>query len=329
MFYTTFEQRLTDYKHIMSGQITSTLLMVKPVGFRMNEETAVNNYYQKSLNELTPENVQNKALEEFNGFVEKLEKSGINVITIEDTISPDTPDSIFPNNWVSFHEDGRVGLYPMFAENRRLERREDIFEILKNDHGLKISEILDFTEFENHSKYLEGTGSMVLDRESKICYAAISIRTDEPAVDHFCEAFGYVKCSFTALQSVKDKRLPIYHTNVMMSVADNYAIICLDTIDDMDERENVIQTLENTGKTIIEISEEQKECFAGNMLQVKNTSGDKFLVMSSAAFNSLSQEQISLIETFNTIIHSSLNTIEICGGGSARCMMAEVFLPKF
>jgi len=307
-------------------QITNTIMMIKPVGFRYNEQTAVNNYYQKVLDNLTDEQTQEKALSEFNVFVDKLRNAGVNVVVVEDTKNPDTPDSIFPNNWVSFHENGIVGLYPMCAENRRDERREDIFDLLVDEHGFSIEEIKDFTEFEEHDKFLEGTGSMVLDREDKICYAAISIRTDEIAVMQFCEEFGYRPVCFTANQDVEGERMAIYHTNVLMCVADTFVVICLDTIDDAIERENVVENLKETGKEIIEITEEQNQRFAGNMLQVM---GDKpYIVMSNSAYNSLSESQIKTIEKHCPIIYSSLDTIEACGGGSARCMMSEIFLPK-
>jgi hypothetical protein len=305
-------------------QITNNILMIKPVSFRYNEQTAVNNYYQIVLDNLSAEQTQEKALLEFNNFVDILQNIGVNVIVIEDTKELDTPDSIFPNNWVSFHADGTIGLYPMSAENRRDERREDIFDILVDEYGFKIKEIKDFTEFEEHDKYLEGTGSMVLDREHKICYAAISIRTDEIAVMQFCKEFGYRPVCFTANQDVNGGRVAIYHTNVMMCVADKFAVICLDTIDDKTERENVIEMLTETGKEIIEITEAQKHRFAGNMLQVM---GDKpYLVMSNSAFSSLTDKQKIAIEKHCSIVCSTLDTIEACGGGSARCMMAEVFL---
>jgi hypothetical protein len=305
-------------------QITNNILMIKPVSFRYNEQTAVNNYYQIVLDNLSAEQTQEKALLEFNNFVDILQNIGVNVIVIEDTKELDTPDSIFPNNWVSFHADGTIGLYPMCAENRRDERREDIFDVLVDEYGFKIEEIKDFTEFEEHAKYLEGTGSMVLDREHKICYAAISIRTDEIAVMQFCKEFGYRPVCFTANQDVNGGRVAIYHTNVMMCVADKFAVICLDTIDDKTERENVIEMLTETGKEIIEITEAQKHRFAGNMLQVM---GDKpYLVMSNSAFSSLTDKQKIAIEKHCSIVCSTLDTIEACGGGSARCMMAEVFL---
>ena len=307
-------------------QTTNNILMIQPVGFRYNEQTAVNNYYQQVLDNLSDEQTQEKALLEFNNLVELLKNVGVNVIVIEDTKKPDTPDSIFPNNWVSFHADGTVGLYPMCAENRRAERREDIFDTLVDEYGFKIKEIKDFSEFEEHDKYLEGTGSMVLDREHKICYAAISIRTDEIAVMQFCEEFGYRPVCFTANQSVNEERVAIYHTNVMMCVADKFVVICLDTIDDIEERKHVVETLSETGKEIIEITQAQNHRFAGNMLQVM---GDKpYLVMSNSAFSSLNNKQKKTIEKYCPIIYSSLDTIEACGGGSARCMMAEVFLPK-
>ena len=310
----------------MMKQITNNILMLKPVSFRYNEQTAVNNYYQQVLDDLTDEQTQEKALSEFNAFVDKLRNIGVNVIIIADTKNPDTPDSIFPNNWVSFHANGIIGLYPMCAENRRNERREDIFDVLVDEYGFTIEEIKDFTEFEEHDKFLEGTGSMVLDHENKICYAAISIRTDEIAVIKFCEEFGYRPVCFTANQDVDGERMAIYHTNVMMCVADTFVVICLETIDDEAEREHMIETLTETGKEIIEITEAQKHRFAGNMLQVM---GDKpYIVMSKSAYSSLKEEQRIAIEKHCPILYSSLDTIEACGGGSARCMMAEVFLPK-
>ena len=313
------------YKRIME-QITNSLMMIKPVGFRYNEQTAVNNYYQQVLDDLTPEKIQENALNEFNSLVEKLQSIGVNVVVIEDDKGTDTPDSIFPNNWVSFHNDGMVGLYPMCAENRRDERREDILDTLVDEYSFAIEEIKDFTEFEDHDKFLEGTGSMVLDRENKICYAAISIRTDEFAVMQFCEEFGYRPVCFTANQDVDGERMAIYHTNVMMCVGDAFAVICLDTIDNATERENVIENLQETGKEIIEITEAQNHRFAGNMLQVM---GDRsYVVMSSSAYSSLTAEQRNAIEKYSPILYSSLDTIEACGGGSARCMMAEIFLPK-
>ena len=313
------------YTRIMK-QITNNIMMIKPVGFRYNEQTASSNYYQKVLNKLTDVQIQEKALSEFNRIVEKLREVGVNGIIVDDTEDFDTPDSIFPNNWVSFHQNGVIGLYPMFAENRRNERKEDILDSLVDNFGFKIEQIKDFTEFEEHNKFLEGTGSMVLDRENKICYAAISIRTDKTAVMQFCKEFGYRSVCFIANQDVNGERIAIYHTNVMMCVADRFAVICLDSIDDEIEKKNVVQNLIESGKEIIQITEAQKYKFAGNMLQVM---GDKpYIVMSDSAYESLLENQIKAIENHCPIIHSSLETIEVCGGGSARCMMAEIFLPK-
>jgi len=305
-------------------QLTSNLLMIEPVAFRFNEETAKNNFYQKHLDTISADEVKVKALAEFNDFVNKLRNHGVNVHVFKDTIKPDTPDSIFPNNWVSFHQDGRIALYPMCAENRRLERRTDILETLRND--FEISSIVDFSHYELEGLFMEGTGSMILDRENKICFAAISIRTDENIANEFCDEFGYELVSFTANQTHNGERLAIYHTNVMMCVADKYAIVCLDTIDNIDERNKVTQSLIASGKEVIEITEAQKGMFAGNMLQVMGH--EPLLVMSSSAFSSLAKQQIEKIQAYNPILHSSLDTIEACGGGSARCMMAEVFLPS-
>lgn len=308
------------------SQYTDTLMMIAPVAFRYNEQTAGNNYYQKVLEGLSPSETQKKARHEFDTFVEKLRAAGITVHVIEDTIDPDTPDSIFPNNWVSFHDDATVVLYPMNAVNRRQERRADILDTLR-ENGLQIDQVIDMTEAEEKGHFLEGTGSMVLDRVHRIAYAAISERTEEDLFYAFCHEMDYTPCVFSAFQTVGKERLPIYHTNVMMCVADEFIVICLDCIDDLEERHAVIDTIEESHKELIEISEEQVELFAGNMLQV-GTDQEKFLVMSSSAYYSLDDEQRESIERHCPIIHSSLDTIEACGGGSARCMMAEVFLPK-
>lgn len=302
--------------------------MIRPVRFRMNEQTAVNNYYQQRLEGIDPSQVQALAEEEFDAFVDKLQDAGVDVVVVSDTENPDTPDSIFPNNWISFHEDGRIGLYPMFAENRRQERREEIIHLLADGYQLGVEEIVDFTEFEDHDKFLEGTGSLVLDRTNKIAYLAISPRSDEQATLQFCELFGYEPVLFHAYQTVGDERMLIYHTNVMMCVGTHVAVVCLDCVDDPEERKTLLTSLQNSGKEVIEISEEQTQRFAGNMLEVMSKDGDLLMVMSQSARDSLTKEQIEKIEQKYTILSSSLDTIEGCGGGSARCMMAEVFLPK-
>ena len=307
-------------------QTTNTILMIRPVNFRMNEQTAVNNYFQEDL-DLKNAEINKKAQDEFDAYVDKLRAVGVNVIVIDDKASLDTPDSIFPNNWVSFHENGDIAMYPMFAENRRRERREDVFLRLEQE-GFKINNIIDYTSAEDEGLFLEGTGSLILDRVNEIAYCALSPRADEDLFIEFCEDFEYTPVVFTANQTVDGKRLPIYHTNVMMCLAETFAVICLDTIDDKKERKNVVSNLEKNNKKVIKITEAQMHQFAGNMLQVKGKDDKLYLVMSQAAHDSLTPTQIQLIEAHCPILSSSLETIETCGGGSARCMMAEVFLPK-
>lgn len=304
-------------------QTTDTVLMIEPAAFGFNAETAQNNYFQ--VNSENAE-TQSKALQEFNNFVEKLRSKGINVITVKDTLEPHTPDSIFPNNWISMHQDGTVVLYPMCAINRRWERRNDILEMIQKN--FKVKEIVDLSAPENDGKFLEGTGSMIFDHDNKLAYGSVSLRLDEKLFREFCEKFGFEPVVFYSYQTANNERLPIYHTNVMMCVADQFVVICLDCIDDETERVKVVNAIVNSGKEIIEISENQMQQFAGNMLQVQNYDGKKFLVMSQSAYQSLTQEQISNIEKYSEIIFSDLETIETNGGGSARCMLAEVFLEK-
>ncbi len=301
--------------------------MIRPVAFRMNEQTAVNNYYQKVLDGLLPATVNAKAQEEFDAFVKKLRSVGVNVIVVDDTLSPDTPDSIFPNNWISFHENGDVVLYPMFAENRRLERREEILDILE-DEGFVINEIMDYTEAEMDSIFLEGTGSLLLDRANGKAYCALSPRADEELFIEFCEDFDFAPVIFEAFQTVNGERKLIYHTNVMMCLGETFAVLCADAIDDKKERKMVIDSLKNDDKQVILITEDQVNNFAGNMLEVKGADDRRYLVMSAAAHQSLTKKQITELEEHVTILSSSLDTIEACGGGSARCMMAEIFLPR-
>ena len=307
-------------------QYTNTILMVEPVNFNYNPQTAVNNYFQVEVDE-EAEKIQQQALTEFKNMVSTLRGKGVNVITIKDTPSPHTPDSIFPNNWISFHEDGTVVQYPMYAENRRLERREEDVLSFLEEKGFNITDVLDFTSAEEEGIFLEGTGSIILDRVNDLAYAAISQRTDEELFIEFCEELEYSPVIFSANQTVDGKRLPIYHTNVMMCIADEYAVICLSSIDDKKERKYVVENLKDTGKEIIAITEEQMHQFAGNMLQVAGL-GQKYLVMSQTAFDSLTAEQKTAIEKYNPILPVQIDMIEKLGGGSARCMMAEVFLPK-
>lgn len=311
----------------MMQQTTNTILMIRPINFRMNEQTAVNNYYQKVIDDLLPQTVNAKAQQEFDDYVEKLKAIGVNVIVVNDSAKFDTPDSIFPNNWVSFHENGDVGLYPMFADNRRLERREDVLEAIEKA-GFVINNIVDYTAAEEEHLFLEGTGSIVLDRTNRKAYCALSPRADEDLFIEFCEDFEYMPVIFNANQTVNGERKAIYHTNVMMCLGETFAVICLSCIDDKKERRNVIDHLKEDGKEIIDITEAQLNSFAGNMLQVKGANDKSYLVMSQAAYDSLTENQIKSLKKHTNILSSSLNTIEACGGGSARCMMAEVFLPK-
>ena len=308
-------------------QTTNSILMIRPINFRMNEQTAVNNYYQKVLSTMLPDSVNINAQLEFDNYVNKLKSYGVEVIVISDVEDSDTPDSIFPNNWISFHENGTVGIYPMFAENRRHERREDILDQLE-EKGFVIKNSVDYTSAENEGVFLEGTGSLLLDRVNRKAYCALSPRADEDLCIEFCEDFEYTPVVFSSFQTVNDKRKAIYHTNVMMCLAETFAVICLESIDDKKERKNVLKHLKEDGKKIIEISEDQVNNFAGNMLQVRGTDDELFLVMSQASHNSLNQSQLSQIRNHCKIISSPLDTIEACGGGSARCMMAEIFLPK-
>ena len=307
-------------------QLTNHILMIRPAQFRMNEQTAVNNYFQASAG-LSPEEVVKKSQEEFDAYVSVLKEKGVQVTVVQDTEDPDTPDALFPNNWVSFHQDATVALYPMFAENRRLERREAVLEILEED-GFIIDQVMDYTAAEDSGIFLEGTGSLILDRVHKKAYCALSSRADEELFIEFCEDFEYTPVIFTANQTVDGSRLPIYHTNVLMCLAETFAVICLDSIDDKKERKAVVNHLREDGKEIIAISEAQMHRFAGNMLQVLGSNQTPYLVMSSTAYKSLTPDQLSKIEQHCEIIHVDLSTIETCGGGSARCMMAEVFLPR-
>ena len=301
--------------------------MIRPINFRMNEQTAVNNYYQHELDNVLPESINAKAQVEFDTFVDKLRKVGVNVVVVSDTDEFDTPDSIFPNNWISLHGNGNVGLYPMFAENRRFERREDVLFKLE-DEGFKIEQIYDYRDAEEEDLFLEGTGSLALDRVHKKAYCALSPRADEELFIEFCEDFEYTPVMFTSNQSVNGERKAIYHTNVMMCLAENFAVICLDSIDDKKERKNVVKHLKENGLEVIAITEQQVNNFAGNMLQVKGDNDERYLVMSQAARDCLKNNQVEAIEKHCKILSSSLDTIEACGGGSARCMMAEVFLPR-
>lgn len=295
-------------------------MMIRPVQFGFNAETAVNNAFQVPGNDV---NAQEKALAEFDAFVELLEKNGVQVTVINDSTDLHTPDSIFPNNWISFHENGTVVLYPMYATNRRLERKPEVIKQIAEK--FKINNQIDLTGYEKQDCFLEGTGSMVLDREKKIAYACLSPRTDYLILTDFCDRMGYQAEVFDAIDKSGQA---IYHTNVMMCVADKYVVICLDSLPAVHEKAQVVARIENSGKKVISISLDQMNHFAGNMLQVHNQQGEKLLVMSSQAFASLTHKQMEELRSYNRILHAPLTTIETNGGGSARCMMAEIHLPQ-
>ena len=305
-------------------QTTNNILMIRPVDFNFNHQTAINNHYQKTQDGL--EAVNEKAQKEFDLLVEKLQSNGINVLVFDDDLSHDTPDSIFPNNWITFHSNGDIALYPMFAINRRLERREDVLSFVE-EKGFSINNIVDYTSAENEDLFLEGTGSMILDRTNKKVYCSLSQRSSEEILIEFCEDFQYTPVVFNSFQNVNDQRLPIYHTNVMMCIAETFAVVCLESIDDQSQQKNVVNHLSESGKEIIEISEDQVEKFSGNMLQLKDTNGDAILVMSDSAHKALTKQQVDKIQKHCKILSSPIPTIETCGGGSVRCMIAEVFLP--
>ena len=307
-------------------QTSSTILMVRPANFGFNPETAANNFYQQA-DARSSEIIRELARTEFDGFVAMLRDQGVEVIEIEDSATPVKTDSVFPNNWFSTHPDGKLILYPMFSPMRRLERRKDLIEQLMN-LGFRVEEIVDLSFFEEHHQYLEGTGSMVMDHQAKIIYACHSVRTHPVPLSYLAKILGYKVVAFDAVQEVNGEVSPIYHTNVMMHIGTELAVICLESIAKTAERQLVQESLTKSGKKVVPITAKQKFNFAGNMLEVGNDGGEKFTVMSQTALDSLNVGQIQLIEKYTTIISPSIPTIEKLGGGSARCMMAEIFLPK-
>lgn len=308
---------------ITDTQLTDTILMVRPANFGFNTDTADNNTFQKNDKSLTKSKIKSAAIKEFDRFVKKLQTVGIQVHMHQEHKDAISTDSVFPNNWFSCHEEGLLVTYPMFSTIRRSERQSSIIDELNDQYRIKTH--IKLEKWEKNEQYLEGTGSMILDRHHKIVYACRSVRTNEELLDQFCYFMVYDKVLFDA---VDGDGIPIYHTNVMMAIGTTFVVICLDAIKDKTQRQAVVNSFEATGKAIIDISLDQMGNFAGNMLQVKNTSGEHFLIMSTRAYKSLSKAQIELIEKHTQILHSDLKVIETYGGGSARCMMAEVFLPE-
>ncbi len=310
----------------MSAQITTSLFMVRPANFGFNTETSSNNFYQKT-DERPPDIINSIARSEFNGFVELLKQNKLKVLDVEDNAEPKKTDAVFPNNWFSTHEDGQVILYPMFSSNRRLERRNDLIDLLVKS-GFKVGEIIDLTFFEQYGQYLEGTGSLVLDRQHKIAYACRSVRSHPVPLQYFADLMGYDLVDFNATQVIMGKSTAIYHTNVMMHVGSEISVVCLDCVAKNSDKMRLQESLEKSGKKIIPITAKQKFNFAGNMLEVLNSDNQKFTVMSDSAFQSLNRAQIQVIEKYTNIIVPKISTIEKIGGGSARCMIAEIFLPS-
>ena len=305
------------------GTTTNNILMIRPANFGFNAQTAENNAFQSDDRNETPAEIAKQAQKEFDAMVETLRSKGVNIIVVEDTDTPKKPDAIFPNNWVSFHVNGAVLTYPMYAPNRRIERREDIIETIGKSFDVKRR--YTFEHYEEDEMYLEGTGSMLFDRDNKIVYACLSQRTDARLLDKFCVLVEYQRVVF---HSVDRNGLPIYHTNVMMALGEDFAVLCRESIRSEEELKELEAVLENTGKEIVDISYDQMESFAGNMLQVRNDSGQTFLVMSKAAYNSLTAKQIEALSSKTELLPIDISTIEYYGGGSVRCMMAEIFLQE-
>ena len=304
-----------------SVQIPSAIFMVRPKHFRFNEQTAASNTFQERDGHVSAENISNKARQEFDMLAKQLQDAGVNTYIFDEAPNANTPDAVFPNNWISFHPDGRVVFYPMLAPNRRLERRQDIVEHIARD--FEVLEIIDFSIYESKGKFLEGTGSIVFDHVHKVAYANSSPRTSIELFRLCCAHLGYKPILFHAIDR---QGLAIYHTNVMMNLGDDFAIVCLEAMPPSDAK-LVVHSLEETGHEIVAISVDQMEYFAGNMIQLAGTMG-KILLMSSSAFQSLTTAQVRQLEKSNQLLHPGLSTIERYGGGSARCMVAGIHLPK-
>ena len=294
------------------------ILMVRPYQFYFNQQTAANNFFQSNVN---IENANELAIAEFDAMVEKLRAHQIKVNVVQDTKDPSTPDSIFPNNWVSTHEGGTLCLYPMFAQNRRAERKLSVIDFLESNY--QIQNTLDLTDFEKEGIFLEGTGSMVLDHQNKLAYGCLSERLDKNAFYEWCDKMQFKAIAFKA---VDDKAQPIYHTNVMMCMGDQFVVICLESIPNEQEKQLVLESFKKSNKEVIEISQNQLNHFAGNMLQVFDINEKPHLIMSEQAHTSLDPAQVKSLEKYNPILPISIPTIEALGGGSTRCMMAEIYL---
>lgn len=315
--------KIKEMKLKVRTQTTSKILMVEPTCFAFNEETAVNNFFQ--VNEkVDAQIVQEKALKEFNDLVSKIRENGVEVVVVKDTKTPHTPDSIFPNNWFITEPGGELFLSSMFAENRRLERFKHLGVLIDNISDKQIN-MTNYSVYENEDKFLEGTGCLIFDRVKKVAFASLSKRCDKDLFMDFCKNYEFSPVAFNSFQTFEGKRLPIYHTNVMMAIGTDFAVICLDSIDDKNEKDNVVSQLKKCNKEIIDITEQQMANFAGNIIQVSNKNEDIFTIMSTSAYNAFTTEQKEIMEKNSKIIHADISTIEKLGGGSARCMVAELF----
>ncbi|HQO30703.1 MAG TPA: arginine deiminase-related protein [Chitinophagales bacterium] len=307
----------------MTKQYTRRLMMVRPASFSFNAETALSNAFQQSIGGYTAAEIQQKAEAEFDSFVAILRSNGVEVLVVQDTATPSKPDAVFPNNWISMQADGTIYLYPMCTPNRRLERREDIIDLLEEKFAVK--KVVDLSAAEASGLFLEGTGSIIFDHPNRKAYACISPRTDRGLLEAHCAQLQYDAIAF---DSTDRHGKAVYHTNVMLTIGDQFAVICLESIRNEQEKQMVVDSLTATGLEIVAISEAQMNCFAGNMLQVENAEGKTFLVMSQSAFDSLTSEQRTQLEQYTTLLPVAIPTIETIGGGSARCMLAEIFLPE-
>lgn len=305
------------------SQLATTVLMIRPARFESNPLTAASNRFQGATT-LSPDEQQQQASDQFAALVEALESAGVHVVVVDDTPEPHTPDSVFPNNWVSFHADGTAVLYPMEAENRRTERRRDVFDILNDEHGFRVSQVIDLTDHESRGHYLEGTGSMVLDRVNHVAYACISSRTHLDPLGDFGQQLDYEIVAFDALD--RDGHA-IYHTNVLMNVGEALAVVCAEAIPDAEQREAVVARLASSGRRVLELSFDQLDAFAGNMLELRAADGARVVAMSEQAWNSLTPDQQSAFESNGRLVIADIADIEASAGGSVRCMLAEVHLP--
>jgi len=306
------------------SQLASSVLMIRPARFESNPLTAESNKFQGKTS-ASPAEQHAAALLEFDGLVAALRGKGINVIVVDDTAEPHTPDSIFPNNWVSFHADGRVVLYPMEAKNRRTERRLDVVESLGSEHGFHVSDIVDLSHHESAQQYLEGTGSLVLDRVNRVAYACLSTRTQLDVLGDFAQQMDYDVVAFDA---VDREGAPIYHTNVLMNIGETIAVICDESIVREDQRAAVLERLRETGHEIVTLTYDQLDAFAGNMLELRSASGQRLIAMSKQAYDSLADSQLATLSANAEILSAPIEAIESSAGGSVRCMLAEIHLPQ-